>query len=139
MASYFAHVDGLGERDLERAAAAVADAARGERREPHGLEAVDAPRLQEIAVAPTDVPAERKAELLRACDETARSAGPEIAQVQASYAEGRRLITVANSDGRFAADDRTRVRHSAQGTPATRSWRACPAGGDDPIARWGAS
>ena len=112
--SYFAHVDGLGERDLERAAAAVADAARGERREPHGLEAVDAPRLQEIAVAPTDVPAERKAELLRACDETARSAGPEIVQVQASYAEGRRLITVANSDGRFAADDRTRVRLGVQ-------------------------
>src|ERR687892_2635402 len=31
--SYFAHVDGLGESELERAAAAVAAAARGNRRE----------------------------------------------------------------------------------------------------------
>ena len=112
--SYFAHVDGLGERDLERAAAAVADATRGERREAHALDALHAPRLQEIGVSPTDVPAERKAELLRACDETARSAGPEVAQVQASYAEGRRRVTVANSEGRFAADDRTRVRLGVQ-------------------------
>src|SRR6476619_7385477 len=112
--SYFAHVDGLGERDLERAAAAVADATRGERREPNALGAVDTPRLQEIGVTPADVPAERKAELLRACDETARSAGPEVAQVQASYAEGSRRVTVASSEGRFAADDRTRVRLGVQ-------------------------
>src|SRR5215218_6210609 len=37
--TYFAHVDGLGEDDLERAADAVAAAARGERTEPHALEA----------------------------------------------------------------------------------------------------
>ena len=60
------------------------------------------------------MPAERKAELLRACDETARSAGDEVAQVQASYAEGSRRVTVANSDGRFAVDDRTRVRLGVQ-------------------------
>jgi TldD protein len=112
--SYFAHVDGLAERDLERAAAAVAAAARGERRKPQALGAVEAPRLQEIAVAPADVPAEQKADLLRNCDEIARGAGGEIAQVQASYAEGRRRVTVANSEGRFAADDRTRVRLGVQ-------------------------
>jgi TldD protein len=112
--SYFAHVDGLGERDLERAADAVADAARGERADPQPLSALDAPRLQEIAVAPAEVPAERKAELLRACDETARGAASDVAQVQASYAEGRRRVTVANSEGRFAADDRTRVRLGVQ-------------------------
>ncbi len=112
--SYFAHVDGLGERDLERAADAVAAAAGGERAEARALGAVDAPPLQEIAIAPADVPAERKAELLRACDETARGAGAEVVQVQASYAEGRRRVTVANSEGRFAADDRTRVRLGVQ-------------------------
>jgi TldD protein len=112
--SYFAHVDGLAERDLERAAAAVAAAVRAERREPQALGAVDAPRLQEISVPPADVPVERKAELLRACDEAARGAGAEIGQVQAGYAEGRRRVTVANSEGRFTADDRTRVRVGVQ-------------------------
>jgi TldD protein len=107
--SYFAHVDGLGERDLERAADAVADAARGERADPQPLTALDAPRLQEIAVAPAEVPAERKAELLRACDETARGATNEGTQVQ-----DRCRVTVANSEGRFAADDRTRVRLGVQ-------------------------
>jgi len=112
--TYFAHVDGLGEDDLERAADAVAAAARGERTEPHALEAAYAARPQEIATRPADVPAERKADLLRACDETARSAGADIAQVMASYAEGRRLVTVANSNGRFATDERTRVRLGVQ-------------------------
>src|SRR3954468_19259741 len=48
--TYFAHVDGLGEAAREPAAAAVAAAARGERREPQALGAVDSPRLQEIAI-----------------------------------------------------------------------------------------
>ena len=112
--SYFGHVDGLGEGELERAATAVAAAARGDRRDVQALAAAESPALQEIAVAPGEVPPERKAELLRACDETARSAGDAIAQVQASYAEGSRRVTVANSEGRFAADDRTRVRLGVQ-------------------------
>jgi TldD protein len=112
--TYFAHVDGLGEADLERAAAAVAAAARGERREPEALRAIDAPPLQEIATDPAAVGADEKADLLRACDETARAAGGEVAQVQAGYGEGRRRVTVANSGGRFAADDRTRVRLGVQ-------------------------
>ncbi len=112
--TYFAHVDGLAERDLERAAAAVGAAARGERRKPQALGAVEAPRLQEVAIVPAEVPADRKADLLRTCDEIARGAGGEVAQVQASYSEGRRRVTVANSDGRFAADDRTRVRLGVQ-------------------------
>jgi TldD protein len=112
--TYFAHVDGLEEADLERAADAVAAAARGEQTEPQALESAHAARPQEIATPPSEVPAERKAELLRACDETARSAGDEVAQVMASYAEGRRLVTIANSDGRFASDERTRVRLGVQ-------------------------
>ena len=112
--TYFAHVDGLDEEDLDRAAAAVAAAAQGERREPQGLAAIAAPRLQEVATDPEGVAAERKVELLRACDEAARAEGDDVAQVQAGYAEGRRRVTVANSEGRFAADDRTRVRLGVQ-------------------------
>ncbi len=112
--SYFAHVDGLGERDLERAASAVAAAARGQRVQPRALGAAQAEPLQAIAIEPAEVSAQRKADLLRACDERARAAGGEIAQVQGSYSEGRRVVTVANSDGRFATDDRTRVRLGVQ-------------------------
>ena len=112
--TYFAHVDGLGEKDLERAADAVAAAVRGERSEPQALEALQAAVPQEIETPPGVVPAERKADLLRTCDETARGAGAEVAQVMASYAEGRRLVTVANSTGRFASDERTRVRLGVQ-------------------------
>jgi TldD protein len=112
--TYFAHVDGLAEADLERAADAASAALTGERREAQALAAAAPPQLQEVDVDPAGVPAERKAELLRACDERARGAGDEIAQVMASYAEGRRRVLVANSRGRLATDDRTRVRLGVQ-------------------------
>src|SRR2546423_5140034 len=60
--TYFAHVDGLGEDDLERAADAAAAGLRGERREPAALASPPAPRLQEIALHPAGVWAQRKAE-----------------------------------------------------------------------------
>jgi TldD protein len=112
--TYFAHVDGLAEADLGRAADAAASALRGAEAAPTPLRAAEPTRLQEIEVEPAAVPAERKAELLRACDEGARAAGDEIDQVTASYAEGRRRVAVANSDGLLATDDRTRVRFGAQ-------------------------
>ena len=46
-----------------------------------------------IEVAPAEVPAERKAELLRELDERGRGAGAEIAQFTASYAEVRREVS----------------------------------------------
>ncbi len=60
------------------------------------------------------MPAERKAALLRELDERARAAGGEITQVLASYGEGRREITVANSEGLLSGDDRTRTRIGVQ-------------------------
>ncbi len=111
--TYFAHVDGLDPAELERAADEAAAALRGERAEPRALQAeVSTP--QPIAQPPADVPAARKAELLRELDERARSAGGEIAQVSASYGEARREVAVANSTGLFSGDDRTRVRIGAQ-------------------------
>ena len=67
-----------------------------------------------IETRPEEVPAERKAELLRELDERGRGRGAEVAQFTASYAEARRQVEIANSDGLLAADDRTRTRIGAQ-------------------------
>ncbi|HEY3434544.1 MAG TPA: TldD/PmbA family protein, partial [Solirubrobacterales bacterium] len=99
--------------DIERAADEAAAALRAERREPQPLEARPVTPLP-IEHRPEDVPARRKAEMLRELDERGRAKGSEIAQFTASYAEARREIAVANSDGLFSADDRTRVRIGAQ-------------------------
>lgn len=111
--TYFAHVDGLDPHDLERAADEAAAALRGERREPRALRA-EARQPLPIEVPPEAVPAERKASLLREFDERGRSQGGEVAQFTASYAEARREVAVANSDGLLSGDDRTRVRIGAQ-------------------------
>ena len=60
------------------------------------------------------MPAERKAALLRELDERARAEGGEVTQVLASYAEARRQVTVANSEGLLTGDDRTRTRIGVQ-------------------------
>ncbi len=111
--TYFAHVDGLDPADLERAADEAAAALRGDRAEPRPLRA-EALGPQPVERPPGEVPAARKAELLRELDERARSAGGEIAQASASYGEARREVAVANSDGLLSGDDRTRVRIGAQ-------------------------
>ena len=111
--TYFAHVDGLDPADLERAADEAAAALRGERAEPRPLRALESAPLP-IERRPEQVPAARKAELLRELDERGRGEGAEVFQLRASYAEGRREVTVANSEGLFAGDDRTRVRIGVQ-------------------------
>jgi TldD protein len=111
--TYYAHVDGLDPDDLERAAGEAAAALKGERAEPRALKApASAPQV--IQSPPEDVPAERKAALLRELDERGRAAGAEIAQLVASYAEVRREVAVANSEGLAGSDDRTRVRIGVQ-------------------------
>jgi TldD protein len=111
--TYFAHVDGLDPGDLERVAAEAATALRGERAEPRPLRAV-ASSPEPIELPPGEVSAERKAELLRELDERGRSTGGEITQLLASYAEARREVAVANSDGLLGGDDRTRTRIGVQ-------------------------
>jgi TldD protein len=111
--TYFAHVDGLDPADLERAAGEAAAALRGERTEARPLRAIASTPLP-IELRPEDVPAERKAVLLRELDERARSRGGEIAQFTSSYAEARRQVAVANSEGLLTGDDRTRTRIGAQ-------------------------
>jgi TldD protein len=111
--TYFAHVDGLDPADLERAAGEAAAALRGEQTAPRALEAV-ATESQPIEQRPEEVPVERKAALLRELDERGRGQGGEVAQLSASYAEARRQVAVANSEGLLCGDDRTRVRLAAQ-------------------------
>jgi TldD protein len=112
--TYFAHVDGLAESDLERLADEVSAAVRTGETAPRPLRATAPPPRQEIEVPPGSVPAERKAALLRECDERARAAGDAVTQVAAAYNEARREVQVANSDGVLASDDRTRVRLGVQ-------------------------
>jgi TldD protein len=111
--TYFAHVDGLDPADLERAAEEAASALRGDRAEPRALVKV-ASSPEAIGQPPEQVPTARKADLLRELDERARAAGDEIVQAPASYGEARREVAVANSEGLFSGDDRTRVRIGAQ-------------------------
>jgi TldD protein len=111
--TYFAHVDGLDPADLERAADEAAAALEGDRRQPQPLQAREATPLP-IERRPEGVRAEQKAELLRELDRRARAKGEEIAQVTASYAEARREVAIANSDGLLTGDDRTRVRIGVQ-------------------------
>jgi len=112
--TYFGHVDGLAEPDLQRVAESVSQAVSGDRREPQALQAAEPTEAHDIVRRPEDVDATTKAELLRACNETARGAGSEVAQVTVGYVQTRRRVQVFNSDGVSAADDRTRVRLSAQ-------------------------
>jgi TldD protein len=113
-ATYFGHVDGLGEQDLERVAAEVASAVRREQVEPSPLRAAERPAPQSVERRPEEIPAERKAALLVQCDERARGAGGEIVQVTAGYNEVRREVQIANSEGLLTGDDRTRVRLGSQ-------------------------
>ena len=73
--TYFAHVDGLDPADLERAADEAAAALRGERAEPRPLQAAATHARSRSSSRPEEVPAERKAELLRELDERGRGAG----------------------------------------------------------------
>jgi len=113
-ASYFAHVDGLREGDLLRVAASVAGALLGDSRTPAALSSAASGGRHRIEIRPEGVDSERKAELLRAADERARSESDAVRQVSAGYVESRRRIEVFNSDGVAASDDRTRLRLSVQ-------------------------
>ena len=88
---------------------------RGEAREPRGAGAPPArPPGTRSRCRPRTCEAARKAELLRACDERARAAGAEVAQVRSATPRAAGAVEVFNSDGVAAADDRTRVRLGAQ-------------------------
>jgi TldD protein len=115
----FAHTADLGESGLVEAADAAAAAARaggGGVREVALTRRPSAPH--EIAVLPESVPKARKIELLRLADASARSEGGSIRSVTASYADSRRRILIANSDGLLTGDEQVRTRFGVQSVAA---------------------
>jgi TldD protein len=112
----YAHTADLTEPGLRAAAEAAAAAARGGDGNRHvvALERRDGVRAHDVAILPEDVPKARKVELLRRADDAARGQGDSIRQVTASYADARRRILVANSDGLLAEDDQVRTRFFVQ-------------------------
>ncbi len=108
----FAHTSDLSEAGLRAAAEAAAAAARqgggGVRRVP--LRQVSAPAPNDVSVLPERVAKAAKVELLRRADEAARSEGSAIRQVSAVYADSRRRVLVANSEGVLARDDQVKTR-----------------------------
>jgi len=106
----FAHTADLSEAGLLAAAEAASAVARaGGRGRVVPLSA--APEAGAGArVLPESVPKAVKVELLGRADASARSEGGAIRQVTATYADSRRRILVANSDGLIATDDQVKTR-----------------------------
>ena len=110
----FAHTADLSEAGLRAAAEAAAAAARsgGAGTTVAALDRRDTDRGYAIGTYPADVPKGTKVELLTRADDAARTQGAAITQVSASYADSRRRILVANSDGLLAGDDTVRTLFS---------------------------
>ena len=112
--TYYGHVDGLAEEDLLRGGelrrpGPARLATRGGRPGRRGNGGP--PRDQHPPGRGGGRPQGRSAACLRRAHPVPRS---EVAQARIGYAESRRQVEVFNSEGRAAADDRTRVRLSAQ-------------------------
>jgi TldD protein len=112
----FAHTADLSERGLHEAAEAAAAAARGA---PGTANVVpltrrETSRTHEVRDLPESVGKARKAEVLERADHAARAESGAIRQVSATYADSRRRVLVANSDGLLAEDDRVRTRFGVQ-------------------------
>ena len=110
----FAHTADISEEGLRAAAEAAGAAARSGK---EGVTTVDlTPRdvahPSTVTIAPFDVGKGTKVELLTTADEAARQAGTAISQVMARYADSRRRIQIANSDGLLTGDDQTRTLFS---------------------------
>ncbi len=109
----FAHTADLSESGL----LAAAEAASAVAREGGGgvrTVALDARRPVDARarILPSSVAKATKLELLSRADDTARSTGDAISQVQAGYGDSRRRILIANSEGLLAEDDQVRTRLS---------------------------
>jgi TldD protein len=107
----FAHTADLSERGLAAAAeaAAAASTEQGEATRVVPLTRGDEhpPRAE---ILPESVTKDRKVSMLQRADAAARERSGSIRQVSASYADGRRRVLVANSDGVLAEDDQIRTR-----------------------------
>ena len=110
----FAHTADLSAKGLLAAARAAADAASGEAGTTTSAVDLDrsTPTPGPVAVRPAEIDKATKVEMLQRAEETARASDEAISQVSARYADSRRRILVANSDGVHSGDDQTRTMFS---------------------------
>lgn len=110
----FAHTADLSEPGLVTAAEAAAAAAKGGGGGTRtiDLERRDGTAPNAVAVLPETIAKATKVELLGRADAAARASGSAISQVMARYADSRRRILVANSDGLLAGDDQVKTLFS---------------------------
>jgi TldD protein len=108
----FAHTADLSESGLRAAAEAAASAAQATAGQTPvvALERRDSPRPRAIRVLPETIEKARKAEILERADAAARGEADAIRQVSVTYADSRRRVMIANSDGLLVEDDRVRTR-----------------------------
>src|SRR5207249_5200109 len=108
----YAHTSDLSERALTDAARAAGAAARGGegRTTVLAFEPGAGSPTHPVRELPETVEKLRKAEVLRRAEDAARSAGGAIRQVSAAYADARKRVRIANSDGLLVDDDRVRTR-----------------------------
>ncbi len=110
----FAHTADLSVESLRVAARTAAAGARGGTGKALPISA--SPRSAAGRTLPTILPENvdkgEKVALLKAAEDAARSENQAISQVTARYADSRRRIQVANSDGIHSADDQVRTMFS---------------------------
>ena len=107
----FAHTADLSEAGLRAAAEAAAAAASqgdGQTRTIALTRGADRD-VSPVTRYPDEVRKADKVSLLNRIDDTARSTGGAIVQVSASYADSRKHLLVANTDGVFVTDEQVRT------------------------------
>ena len=90
-----------------RAAAAIAQ--DGATHEITSISADVLPRPSAVVIDPRSVPIDRKVGLMKLANREARAVDPRVHQVTVLYRESVQEVVVANSDGRFRRDTRTRL------------------------------
>ena len=105
----YAYTSDLSEAGLRAAADAAAAAARNGRGGATTVAATPARHdVNHVEIDPSGVPKSTKVELLRRIDDAARSSASPVVQVSASYADSRKDVLVANTEGVLTQDTITR-------------------------------
>ena len=112
----YAHSDDVTIESVKLAAATARAIASGAG-DASAVAVVGAPRVHDlypVATAPTDVPVERKVDLLGEMDVYARGLDSRVKQVMATVVSQQRQVLVAGSDGSLVGDVRPLVRLNIQ-------------------------
>jgi len=107
--TYFGYTESLDVAAIEALADRLSAAGEGNEGTSCGLHVVSVDTRHPVLIPPSTVDVSRKADVVRLADETARSDRKEVRQVVASYSDSAQEVLVANSQGTFSRDERTRV------------------------------